>query len=241
VRLSLQLYTVRDQLAQDFRGTLEKVREIGYEFVEGGGGDHSADEWRATLDSFGMKVNGFHCPIERLETDVTGPIEEARALGCEYVIVPWLGEDRRGDWAALGRQLNEIGRQVKDAGLQLAYHNHDFEFVNDGLKTLYASSDADLVQAELDVAWVSIGGDDPAAWINEMGSRAPLIHLKDYDPAKDPQWQPAGQGVIDWDGVLAACDRAGAKFGVVELDLYAGDPLDAARISYQFFRARGLA
>ncbi|HSI71731.1 MAG TPA: sugar phosphate isomerase/epimerase [Fimbriimonas sp.] len=240
MRLSLQLYTVRDHLANDFRGTLEKVREIGYEYVEGGGGATSAEEWRSTLDSIGLKVNGFHCPIDQLEKDVTGPIQDAKTLGCRFVIVPWLGDDRRGDWAAFGRQMTEIGRKIKDAGLQLTYHNHDFEFKDNGLETLYASSDPDLVQAELDVAWVSIGGGDPVEWIRRMGKRVPLVHLKDYDPTKTPQWQPAGQGVIDWDGVLAACQGAGVEFGPVELDLYDGDPLDAARISYEFFKARGL-
>jgi sugar phosphate isomerase/epimerase len=157
------------------------------------------------------------------------------------VIVPYLGDDRRGDWAAFGRQLNGIGRPIKDAGLQLAYHNHDFEFVNNGLETLYASSDPELVKAELDVAWVAIGGGDPVQWVRNMGSRAPLIHLKDYDPSKNPQWQPGGQGLIDWTGVLAACKDTGAEFGVVELDLYAGDPLDAARMSYEFFKSKGLS
>ncbi len=240
MRLSLQLYTVRDHMANDFRGTLEKVREIGYEYVEGGGGSQSAEEWKSTLDAIGLKVNGFHCPIERLEKDVHGPIQEAKTLGCDFIIVPYLSDERRGDWAAFGRQLNGIGREIKDAGLQLTYHNHDFEFKDNGLETLYASSDPELVQAELDVAWVAIGGGDPIEWIRRMRSRVPLVHLKDYDPSKNPQWQPAGEGLIDWDGVLAACKDAGVQFGAVELDLYSGDPLEAARISYDFFKNKGL-
>jgi sugar phosphate isomerase/epimerase len=219
MRLSLQLYTVRDHLSRDFRGTLERVREIGFEYVEGGGGGHGAAEWRSTLDAVGLKCNGFHCPIETLEKGTESAIDDAKTLGCDFVIVPWLGVDRR---------------------LQLCYHNHDFEFP-DGLSTLYANSDPGLVKAEIDVAWVAIGGDDPVAWIQRMGSRVPLVHLKDYDPSKTPRWQPGGQGVIDWDGVLAASRGAGSEFGVVELDEFAGDPLEAARLSYEFFRSKGLS
>jgi sugar phosphate isomerase/epimerase len=73
-----------------------------------------------------------------------------------------------------------------------------------------------------------------------MGQRAPLVHLKDYDPAVDPQWVPGGNGVMDWGGILEACGESGVRFGVIELDAYAGAPLDAVRESYRYFHGRGL-
>ena len=238
MRLSVQLYTLRDNLARDFQGTLEQVREIGFEFVEGAGGP-SAEEQRKAYDAVGLKVNGFHCPIDAIEADVNKVIADANTLGTKYVIVPWIGDDRRGDWAAFGRHLNDLGSPIKDAGLQLAYHNHDFEFVGDGLKAIYDNSSSDLLVAELDLAWVKIGGADPVAWVNDMGTRAPLLHLKDFDPSKNPQWQPAGQGVMDFDAILAAASAA--EFGVVELDAYAGDPIDAVRMSFEYFKSKGLS
>jgi sugar phosphate isomerase/epimerase len=242
VNLSVQLYTVRNQMAEDLRGTLAQIREIGYRYVEGGSlADRGVEFWQRTLAELDLKMSGMHVGIEALESDASAAIDEALAVDCPFLIVPWLPEDRRRDYASLARSLEEIGRQCRDRGVRLAYHNHDFELLDGGLDTLYGASDPDLVHAELDVAWVAIGGQDPVDWIAKLGPRASLIHLKDYDPAKTPVWQAAGQGVIDWDGVLRACDDAGVEFGCAELDEYDGNPIDALRLSYRFFASRGLS
>ena len=127
----------------------------------------------------------------------------------------------------------------------MAYHNHAFEFTRGsngrlGLETLYDSTAPDLVKSELDVAWVQIGGGDPAAWIERLKGRIPLIHLKDYNPDMTPQWQPGGEGVVDWNAVLAAAKNVGVEFGAIELDESPGDPVEAVRSSYRFFSGRGL-
>lgn len=240
MRLSLQLYTLRNQLADDEPGTLQRARDIGYRYVETGGRGAATADYRKLLDDLGLAVSGIHAGIDQLETNLDQAIDEAKTLGSPFLIVPWLDESRRGNWADFGRQLSEIGAKVKAQGLTLAYHNHDFEFKNDGLAELYAAADADTVKAELDVAWVGIGGADPTEWIERLSGRLPLIHLKDYDPAKQPVWQSGGQGVIDWDSVLAAATAAGVEFGAVELDEYAGDPINAIRDSYRFFSSRGI-
>lgn len=240
MRLSLQLYTLRDQLGADEPGTLAKVADIGYQFVETGGrGDKSA-EYKGLLDSYGLKVSGLHTGIDQLENDLALSIEEAKVLESPFIIVPWLDESRRKNWGDFGKKLNEIGKEVNAAGLGLAYHNHDFEFKEGGYEELYNNSDPENLKAELDVAWVQIGGADPVEWINKLSNRLPLIHLKDFDSAKDPMWQIAGQGLVDWDAVLAAADAAGVQYGAVELDLFNGDPLDAIKGSYDFFTARGI-
>jgi sugar phosphate isomerase/epimerase len=144
-------------------------------------------------------------------------------------------------WDQVGKSLEPIAAKVKEAGIRFAYHNHAHEFEGDGLDKFYAATDPELVLAELDLAWVHIGGQDPAAYLRKMGKRAPLVHLKDYDPNEKPQWRPAGTGVLDFDSILAACDELGVEYGAIELDESPGDPIDAVRQSYEFFKSKGLS
>lgn len=241
MRLSLQLYTVRDQLAVDESGTLKRIADVGYRYVEAG--YHKGDEaarWRGMLDAAGLKCSGFHAGIDVLRADMNSVELCAEALGTHYVIVPWLAESERSDWEALGRELSGIGKSLAAEGLTLAYHNHDFEFRDDGLEKLFSSASSEHLKSELDVAWVQIGGADPVAWIHRLAERLPLVHLKDFNPARSPIWTPAGQGMVDWDSVLEACRAAGVEFGAVELDESPGSPLDAIRASFDFFTARGV-
>jgi sugar phosphate isomerase/epimerase len=246
MRLSVQLYTVRDQFGADPVGTLRAIKNIGLEYVEGGGsfGGSTAAEGRQMLDDAGLKASGSHVGLEALENDLSKCIDDAKTLNCPFIIVPWISADTyQGGWEACGKRLEAIGRKVSEAGLGFAYHNHDFEFKNSGkpgLNVLYDSSDPSFVKAELDVAWVQIGGQDPANYIRDLKSRLPLLHLKDFDPTKEPRWQPCGQGVVNWDRCLEEVEKANVQFGAIELDEYAGDPMDAVRISFEFFQSKGL-
>lgn len=246
MRLSLQLYTVREQLASDPVGTLKKVREIGLEFVEGGGsfGAATPKEGRKILDDLGLKASGAHVGLNVLENDLSSALDDAATFGYHYLIVPWVGVDVYGEgWDKFGKRLEPIGAKVRDAGLNLCYHNHDFEFKNpgkSGLKVLFESTDPGLVKSELDIAWVQIGGGDPAAYIREFRSRLPLVHLKDFDPDKTPRWRPCGQGLVDWDACLSEIAAGDVEFGAIELDESPGDPIDAVRESFEFFSSKGL-
>lgn len=241
MRLSIQLYTVRDALKADFLGTLTRLREIGLEYVELAGdlGGGTAAEAKAILDDLGLKVSGAHVPLDRLRNDLEGAIAELKALDCPYAIVPFVGEDDR-DWEALAATLTPIGKRLKEAGLVLAYHNHDFEFPGGGFDTLYAKTNPNLLQAELDLAWIAIAGHDPVAILREHAHRTPLVHLKDYDPNATPRWRPAGEGVMDWAAILPVCEEIGVRFGMIELDESPGDPLEAVATSYGFLKAKGL-
>jgi sugar phosphate isomerase/epimerase len=243
MRLSVQLYTLRDPMAQDLAGTLSQVRTIGLEYVELAGlGGRSADEWKTLLDQLGLKVSGAHIGADAWTNDFDGTLAECKTLGIETAIVPWMGPEAGVDgWDQVGKSLEPIAAKVKEAGIRFAYHNHAHEFEGDGLDKFYAATDPELVLAELDLAWVHIGGQDPAAYLRKMGKRAPLVHLKDYDPNEKPQWRPAGTGVLDFDSILAACDELGVEYGAIELDESPGDPIDAVRQSYEFFKSKGLS
>ncbi len=247
MRLSVQLYTVRDALAEDYVGTLRKLKAIGLEYVEGAGsyGGGTPEEGKAILDDLGLKASGSHVGLDRLQHHLDEVIAEHKTMGIPFVIVPYLVEADRHDYTKLAGILTPIATKIKEHGLTLCYHNHDFEFqrFNDetGLEILYSKTNPNLVQAELDLAWVAIAGADPVATMETYANRLPLVHLKDYDPNTTPRWRPAGEGVMDWDACLAAANDAGVQYGVIELDESPGDPIDAVRKSFEFFYGKGLS
>jgi len=244
MRLTLQLYTVRDHLASDLKGTLAKVKEIGLDYVEiAGDYGRSATEWRTMLDELGLKASGSHIGVDALDADFDKVVSDAKTIGYSFIIVPWVGADHYANgWAAFGQHLESLGDRLHSEGLTLAYHNHDFEFANgDGLAELYGAANPAFLKAEIDVAWVALGGYDPAERIRSLAGRVPLVHLKDFDKSKTPQWTPAGQGTLDFDGILAAANDSGVEFGGIELDQSPADPLDAVAESYAYFASKGLS
>lgn len=244
-RIGLQLYTLRDETARDFRGTLARVAEMGYHGVElAGDGGLGAAEMLAALDAAGLKAFGSHVGLDRLESDLPSVIAYHLEIGCKYLVCPFLPEERRRDKSAyerIGETLTEIGRACAEAGLRFCYHNHDFEFRRfggaTGLELLYGASDPGLVQAELDLYWVSFAGLDPAAYLRQLKGRCPLVHLKDMAP--DRAFAEVGQGTLDWPGIFAAAGEAGVDYYLVEQDACRRPPLESVRISMENLRGMG--
>src|SRR5262245_10030044 len=137
--LSIQMYTLRDQVAADIAGALRAVAELGYGAVElHSFGNLSAAQVRAELDTLGLKASGMHVGLDRLEKQLDAAIADMHTIGARHIICPWLPPDRRGTaegYRSLAQTLNRIGRDVQAGGLQLSYHNHDFEFERFGEQT----------------------------------------------------------------------------------------------------------
>jgi sugar phosphate isomerase/epimerase len=248
--LALQLYTVRDQAAQDFTGTLEKVAGIGYDGVEIAGvtGGLSASDLKKLLDDLGLKVAGNHTGIDQLEGDLNSVVDFNKTIGNHYVVVPYLGDDRRQGaegWSRTAATMNRLGSQLKEAGLQLCYHNHSFEFQKfdgqTGMEIFYGASDPNLVQAEVDVYWVQHGGEDPVAFLRRYAGRTPLIHLKDMSNDEKRFFAEVGTGILDFTAIVQAAEEGGAEWLIVEQDVCPGDPMESARISFQNIKERGWA
>jgi sugar phosphate isomerase/epimerase len=245
VRLSVQCYTVRDAFAKDVWKTFADLREIGFNFVElAGHYSLSPKELRKGLDALGLQVSGSHVSLDALDGDIEKVIEDAYTLDNRYIILPWVGErEYAGGWDGLGRRLDGIGERIREAGLWFAYHNHAFEFAEvDGkrcLDILFDNCAEEHVLAELDTCWVAAGGEDPAAWIARYGRRCPLVHLKDLGP--DNQDAPAGQGSLDWDAILRACNASDVEFGVIEMDNPPGEAIDDVRACAGFFLDRSVS
>ncbi|GCF07420.1 sugar phosphate isomerase/epimerase family protein [Dictyobacter arantiisoli] len=237
--VALQLYTVRDETAKDFKGTLRAVAEIGYKGVEFAGyGNFTAQELASVLAEYKLHTVGSHVSLVALEKDVKHEIAYCQEIGSPYVIVPHLNKEilRQPDsFKKFAEQLNEYGRLCQAQGLTLAYHNHDFEFEKIGEETLLdrlvAATDPALVKFELDTYWAAFAGIDPIAFLHKYRGRIATIHLKDMTPERT--FTEVGEGTLDIAGYIEAGQAAGATAYIVENDQPTIPSLESARISLQ--------
>lgn len=236
--------TIRKPLQEDPDGTLQKIAAYGYrelEFTGAIGG--SIDECKALLRKHGLRaIAGGHA-LGGLTEKLDETIAEARALRKRYVVCYWPGGAKAmprplSYWRDVGAKLNQLGRKVKGAGLQLAYHNHDLEFAEtEGeipYDVLLAATDPKLVTMELDVYWITKGGRDAATYLAKHPGRYSLLHVKDM--ARDGDGMACvGEGRVDFARVLARARRAGVKHYIVEHD-NPTDPLACAQSSLAHLR-----
>ena len=242
--IAIQLYSVRDDMGEDFEGTLKKVSEMGFDGVEFAGlFDHSAEEVKALCAELGLVPISAHVSYDDLLKE--GTLETYAAVGCKFIAIPWIDEDKRPggkDYAEFVENVKAIGAKAKELGMQLCYHNHDVEFgkVNGKyiLDTLYDDIPADLLQTQLDTCWVNVGGEDPVEYVKKYAGRADIIHLKDFagkkgenmyaligvdeDEKKNTdgefEYRPLGLGLQDIPAILKAAEEAGTKWVVFEQD-----------------------
>ena len=249
--VALQLYTVRDQLREDFRGTVRAVAEMGYDGVQFAGyGGLSAVEMRRLLEETGLRPAGTHTGLDTLEHDLGTEIDYNLAIGNRWIICPSLPEARRRDlagWREIAATLNRIGERCVQRGLRFGYHNHAFEFPEipgsggrHGLDVLLGETAPDLVFWEPDVYWITKGGADPVALIRRHAGRIPITHLKDMTADDRQTFAEVGEGMLDWPAILAASQQAGVEWHCVEQDRCDHPPLDSARLSLQHLHSWGL-
>ena len=237
-QVGVQLYTLRDLLQEDTDGTLAQVAQAGYSNVETAGTyGHDAGAFREMLDRHGLAAPAGHYGLDTLRGENRArTIETARTLGHTYVVTPWIDEAERmslDDYRRVAAEFNEIGRAVQEAGMQYAYHNHDFEFETMdggvGYDVLLAETDPDVVDMELDLFWIVEGGYDPLAYFEQHPGRFPLWHVKDR--TTDGEMVNVGAGAIDFAEIFAHAEQSGLEFAIVEHDR-PEDPLASIRTSY---------
>ena len=246
--IALQLYSVRDDMEKDFYGTLEKVKALGYDGVEFAGLFGEAPEKiKAKLAELEMEPISAHVPYYDMLENPESVLKDYKEIGCKYVVVPYLTEECRpgtDGFADTVKGIRKIGEAAKNLGLQLLYHNHDFEFIKiDGeyaLDILYSEIPSEYLQTEIDTCWVNVGGENPAKYIEKYTGKSPVVHLKDFVGGKDGgalykligideeetaekteksfEFRPVGYGVQDFKAILESAEKAGASWVVVEQD-----------------------
>ena len=191
-QIGLQLYTVGDQLRQDFAGTIERVAAIGYKTVEFAGYFNSPpEEVRALLDRLGLKSPSTHIAMELLRRDLSGQIHIAQVIGHEYITIPSLGRaetpmNSADSWKRVAAECNEMGAKVKAAGLKLAFHSHTGEFVDvgggkTGMDVFVTETDPSVFNFEMDLGWARVASQDPVAWFKRYPGRFRMWHIKDFE------------------------------------------------------------
>lgn len=240
--VALQLYSVRDQLAADFEGTLKAVKEMGYDGVEFAGlYGHTPAEIKALCAKYDLVPISAHVPYIDMR-DNPAILDDYREIGCEFVVVPYLIEEHRPGHEGFGEVLANLKTLIAsaaDRGMKMAYHNHDFEFVKVGeeyaLEVIFRENPA--LQTELDTCWVRVGGEDPASFLRKYAGRSELLHLKDYVGSKTNnmyaligiddgkggadspfEFRPVGHGVQNFPAILAAAEECGTRWVIVEMD-----------------------
>ena len=258
--IGLQLYTVRDAMSKDPSGTLAKVASTGYNSIENA-------TYTGTQNFYGMDAKTYAKLLKdnnlanfsghyRLGEDEKGGIlkgsilhewdkavDDAAAVGIKYMVCAWLSPDERGGldhYKKLAGDLNKAAETCKKAGIQLCYHNHDFEFeAKDGklpYDVLLAEADKDLVKMEIDLYWLSKAGQDIEALINNHPGRFPLWHIKDMDATPDHSFTEVGNGTIDFKKIFKSADKAGLKYFFVEQDKCPGSPFDSITKSITYIK-----
>ena len=238
----IQLYTVRSLMAKDVEGTLAALGQMGYKEVEFAGYyNRDPKALRSTLDGAGLTAPSAHIPLDALRNSLGPTLDAAAVVGHQFIVVPFLMPDQRTDesFRRLTGDLNRIGTEVKARGMQLAYHNHDFEFkpMVDGklpYDLMLSSTDPDTVKMEVDLYWITFAGKDPLAYMAANPGRFPLCHVKDLSRAGGtPHMADVGQGQINFKQIFS---RGQFQHYFVERD-DTTDPLASARVSVRALQA----
>lgn len=241
IPVALQLYTLREEVKNDFKGTLRKVAEMGFDGVElAGHGGLGIVEVKEALQSCGLQAISSHVPLADLRNDLEKVLEEQLELGVKFIVCPYLTEEER-DYALLISDLNDIGERCHEAGLTLCYHHHDFEVLTEynGRPALASILEETNVKAELDLYWLTYAGENPAKWIERH--HPPLVHLKDMTTDGERFFAELGTGGVDLEPAFALEESANIQWWIVEQDASKTSPIESVRKSMDYLKQMGLA
>jgi sugar phosphate isomerase/epimerase len=254
--VGVQLYTLRNQISKDPKGTLEKVAQLGYKQVETFGyGNRKWFNLTAAELSVVLKNNGLSSPSGHTypgsfflkgswEDEWKRAVEDSKTLGQEFITIPWLEEAYRKDadnYKKIAEGLNKAGGMAKEGGMKLAYHNHDFEFATvngqTGFDILTKNTDSKLVHFELDLYWAVKAGHDPVKLFQQHPGRFAMWHVKDMDNTPQKFFTEVGSGVIDFKPIFKNAKLSGMKYFFVEQDECPGSPFDSIAKSIGYLNA----
>lgn len=267
--LGVQLYTLRNSLQTDVTGTLAAVAAAGIKEVElfGLGSDLSPERpfFGMSAQDFAAALadNGLTAPVSHINGDamnIPAIADACQAIGVQHLVVAmapefvsfengqfrFVGVTGQDQMDGIAERLNQQGEMARASGIGFGYHNHQIEFapLGDGnaFDYLFAQTDPDLVKMELDIGWTMVAGADPVEVLNRYSGRVIAVHIKDYDPDRDPgdaaipvqaQIVEPGSGPTDFAPIMAALDETGVEHRFIEIDL-APEPLAAVTRGYNY-------
>lgn len=227
--IALQMYTLRNVGSADKQFAM--AHEAGFKNIEiVGTHDLSAKQMQALLAKNQLKVTSAHVQLSALENSYAQTLAFNKAVGNKTLIVPWIeAEDRPTNsqgWIDYAKRLDGLGATLRKDGMQLGYHNHNFEMKKyDGvtaLEIIMNHTQPNNLKLEMDAAWVSRGGQDPVRFLKEYPSRIYAIHAKDNAAIgirdDEMNFAPLGEGLLDWQTILPAAKASGVKLFIIEHD-----------------------
>ena len=253
--IGVQLYTLRNEMFKDPKGSLAKVAGAGYNSVETFG--YNKGKW------FGMNVADFSAELKKnglvspsghtmpgsiflkegWENDWKQAVEDSKAIGQEYIVIPYLEDPYRkplDNFKKIAAGLNKAGEIARAGGLKIAYHNHDFEFLtqegSSGFEVLLKETDPALVSFELDLYWACKAGKQPLELFKQYSGRFSMWHVKDMDKTPKQDFTEVGNGTIDFKSIFAKAKLSGMKYFFVEQDQCPGAPIDSITTSIKYLK-----
>lgn len=241
-KVGIQTYTLREAMGKDFLGTLKMIKDVGYDYVElneRNYAERTPQQLKDALDEVGLPSPASHMGIDTIRKDLAGGISAAKLLGIEYAFVPYIGDTERKleDWKAHARTLNSAGKIMRDEGVKLGYHNHQFEFDDLGggttaMQILIENTDPENVCFELDIFWTVLAQVKPTDLIAKYPGRFRACHIKDmkgdavaaeaagasYAELTRDYMVDVGQGDIDFEPIFAMNDVSGMAYFIAEHD-----------------------
>lgn len=263
--IAIQVYSIRNEAEADLDSALKSLKEFGYDGVELAGlYGNSPETVRDLCKKHGLTPISAHVSYKEMMEDPDKLFADYATIGCKYVAIPSLPGERipGGEkWNETIDLIKTFSAAAKKNGIQLLYHNHDFEFETVGgeykLDIMYKTIPAGVLDTEIDTCWVNVGGEDPAEYVKKYTGRAPVVHLKDFFGEKSDdmyeligeetkpkrpggfEFRPVGHGLQNFPSILDAADAAGATWVVVEQDKPSMDlsPLECAKASIDYLRS----
>ena len=232
--IGLQLYSVRNEVKQDLKGTLQKLRSMGIKELEGGDTyGMRIEDYMSMIQTMGFKMIGIGVDYDALTKDLTPVIEQAKKMGADNVICFWIGhkgdEFGMADVEEAAKRFNDAGKKFKEAGLDFCYHVHGYEFRPSSNGTLFDDlmnkTNPQFVNIELDVYWAKQGCADPVSIIKKYPSRIKMLHLKDRQHgtvcnntghADEETNVVLGKGDVNIAEIMKAARKAGVKHYFIE-------------------------
>ena len=246
IPIGLQLYSVREDCAKDFPGTLKAVAKMGYEGVDFAGYyDRSAKEIRTMLDDLGMKAAGTHIALNTLLGDeFAKTVEFNQTIGNKFLIVPGLPKERtesKAAWLGTARIFNEIADKLKPLGMYTGYHNHHTEFTPmDGelpWDIFLGNTKAEVIM-QADNGNALHGGFDINPSMAKYSGRQLTVHCKEYSKTNDKAI--IGEGDVNWKEFFRICETTGkTQWYIVEQESYAHPPMECVDLCLKALKAMG--
>ncbi len=254
----LQLWSVRDAMAEDPLATLKALSEIGYTDIESAGYkegyyyDIEPKKFKTLLEALGLKMRSSHTntgadnPNQKgtMVNDWERVLNDTKEAGAKSIVLGYIHDFERktmDDYKKIAELLNKCGEQASAYGLKLGYHNHDFEFDKFDGKVAYdmllESTDPKHVFFEMDHYWVKKGGADSLAYFKKYPGRFPVWHVKDMDATEEQFFTEVGSGVIDYVDIFKNEKEAGLQYFYVEQDAYKNiEPLASVEKSHDYLK-----